>query len=203
MIKYSLAAIALALVPGVAMAQDSSAFGGPYVGAIVGYDHVKVGGGGASDSKDGVTFGGIVGWDMNLGGGIVGAEAEISGSTTKQEETDVFVLGDRAKLKAGRDLYVGIRAGVLAAPTTLIYVKGGYTNARATLDYDNGAGSTFSASDNLDGFRIGAGVEQAFGRLKARIEYRYSDYGEAKYNGVGLGVDAKRHQVVAGLTASF
>ena len=69
--------------------------------------------------------------------------------------------------------------------------------------YNDNAGTSFKASDNLDGYRIGAGAEYGFGRYGARLEYRYSDYGNYKYNGVDTGISAKRHQVVVSLLAHF
>ncbi|MBA3055108.1 MAG: porin family protein [Sphingomonadales bacterium] len=203
--KFTLAAaaIAAALPSSAALAQEAPAFGGLYAGALAGYDHVKISGFGQSESRDGATFGAIVGYDMALSGAIVGVEAEASGSSVKEEVNDYPTVGAAASLKAGRDLYIGVRAGAAVLPSTLVYLKGGYTNARVILNYDDGAGFAFSEADNLDGYRIGAGVEQAFGRLRARLEYRYSDYNEAQYNGVNLGADAKRHQVVVALVGNF
>lgn len=55
------------------------------------------------------------------------------------------------------------------------------------VDYTDGTDS-FSDSDTLDGFRIGAGVEYSFGRFSLRGEYRYSGYGEYAYDGVATGI---------------
>jgi len=200
MIKYSLAALALIATP--ALAQERQAFGGFYAGAIAGYDHVTLSDGTDSASKDGVVIGAVGGFDANFGAGVFGVEAEIAGSTTKQRGTYIVVVGDSGSLKAGRDLYIGARGGFLATPATLVYVKGGYVNGRANVSYTSG-GTTTEAGSSVDGWRVGAGVEQAFGPFKARIEYRYSDYGRFSYAGTNLGVDAKRHQVIAGLFANF
>jgi len=201
--KIFLVAAALTAIPSAAMAQDAKPFTGPYVGVLAGWDHVKVSDGSGSASKDGVAYGGVLGYDLNLGGAVVGAEAEISGASTKETATNLFTAGDVGEIKAGRDLYVGARVGAVVTPSILLYAKAGYTNARATVDYDDHAGTTFHAADNLNGFRVGAGAEYSFGRFAARAEYRYSDYGNFKYNGVDTGIDAKRHQIVVTALARF
>lgn len=168
----------------------------PYVGAVVGYDHVKatydpIGTG----SKDGVVYGGIAGVDyMFMQTNLVGVEAEASGASTKESVT---VGADSASVKAGRDFYVGVRTGFVIAPHVLAYVKGGYTNARfstrATL-----SGTNYAAAENLDGWRLGGGAEAAMKHFRVRVEYRYSDYGQLNYQGIQTGVKVRRHQVVLG-----
>jgi outer membrane immunogenic protein len=202
MIKYSLAALALVATP--ALAQEGRPFGGFYAGANVGYDHVILSGFGTSGAKDGVVFSAVGGYDANLGSAIVGVEAELGGSSAKDREANIYTAGDSGEVKAARDIYFGARAGLLATPETLVYVKGGYVNGRININYTSPTpGNSFSAGSSVDGFRVGAGVEQAFGPFKARFEYRYSDYGQFSYAGTPLGIDMKRHQVVAGLFANF
>jgi outer membrane immunogenic protein len=175
----------------------------PYVGVIVGLDHVILGSNGASGSKDGLVYGGTLGVDTTMSAHtILGIEGEVTGSTVSESAYNVLVLGDSAKLSAGRDLYIGARAGVYAAPNLLLYVKGGYTNARVTATYVSG-GTTTTAGDNLGGYRVGTGLEYGVNRLHLRLEYRYSDYGKYKYNGFNTGLNAQRHQVVAGITYPF
>src|SRR3546814_20384602 len=96
-----------------------------------------------------------------------------------------------------------------ATPATLIYAKGGYTNPRLYLiagDEDSETGEHF----NLDGYRLGAGVEQKVGsNAYAKVEYRYSNYGDARLefanggNTDNFSVDTDRHQVVAGVGWRF
>lgn len=79
---------------------------------------------------------------------------------------------------------------------TLLYVRGGYENMRATFRITDATGSRYS-KESLDGFSIGGGVERAISqRISARIEYRYSDIG---------GGDAKfeRHQAPLGVAYHF
>ena len=153
----------------------------------------------------------LAGYDVDLGGVVLGAEAELSDSTAKtrfhQGELENFGYG---RVKAGRDIYVGARVGAKVAPSTLLYVKGGYTNAqlKADANYDD---IDYGTKFKLDGWRVGAGVEQAIGQSAfAKIEYRYSKYEKAKFDfGDGgpdshkFDVDTDRHQIVVGAGVRF
>lgn len=204
-----------------AHAQDTAAtpFVGPRVEAIVGYDHHRSGSTvdidpsrGVKQSINGVVYGAGVGFDVPLGDQIrVGAEAEISGSSAKWDNNNgvpnTFNLG---RVKAGRDIYVGGRVGVVASPQALVYVKAGYTNARYGLIGTDGTTSLDQRLDT-DGYRLGAGVEYAITpKAYAKLEYRYSNYsrGEFDFNGrtpdsSRFAIDTDRHQVVVGAGLRF
>lgn len=198
---FAAALIASSAVAAPAFAQDSDkSFSGPRVEAIVGWDHVK------DDSSyhasnDGVTYGGAIGYDYQIGHTVIGVEGEITGASTKDTASGVLVAGDSLRVKADRDLYVGGRLGFVAAPRTLIYAKAGYTNAGFDTRYSAG-GTTpidFHEKDKLDGWRLGAGAEYKINdRVYLKGEYRYSDYGSEDN-----GIDAKRHQVVGGVGVRF
>lgn len=204
--KYAVSAVALAVaaVPAAASAQEANPFQGFSVGGVVGYDHIKVGDATLKESADGATYGVTVGYDYAVvGNGTIGIEAEVADSSANKRYTGLVVPGDVGTVSVGRDLYAGVRAGVALGAKTMLYAKGGYINTRGTVTYTDNAGTNLAASDDLDGFRVGAGVEYSFGRFAARAEYRYSDYGNFKVNGVDTGVDAQRHQAVVSLLARF
>jgi outer membrane immunogenic protein len=163
------------------------------VEGLVGYDTTDVEG----ESSDGVTYGAQVGYDVQSRGAVLGVEGEIADSTVDECVQDVDLTGDELCVSAGRDLYVGGRAGAAVSPNVLVYGKAGYTNARVKADYEDGtAGTTldFEDGENLDGVRVGGGVELALGpNSYAKTEYRYSNYEQ--------GFD--RHQVVAGFGFRF
>lgn len=203
---------ALAATPALAQSTDTS-FSGPRVEAILGWDKTKAGStidndniDDDSQSMDGLLYGVGVGYDYDFGNGVIGAEAEFTDSTAKSEFAN-FGLGD---VKAGRDFYVGARAGFKAAPSTLVYVKGGYTNARFKA-YDSFNNVTYNEKIDTDGWRIGAGVEQKMGsNAFAKLEYRYSNYSEGEVDFGGnipesdrFNVDLDRHQIVAGVGYRF
>ncbi len=199
-----------------ALAQDvNPTFTGPRVEAILGYDHVGAGSdvdndnGRDDQSIDGLLYGVGAGYDVNLGSAVVGVEGEFTDSTAKSSRHDFTEDFGFGRVKQGRDLYIGARAGILADPATLVYVKGGYTNAKLKVL----AGDTNQSTDTsfkLDGWRIGAGVERAINENTfAKIEYRYSKYdsGHISYaNGATsseFDVDTDRHQVVGSVGFRF
>ncbi|MEO5494747.1 MAG: outer membrane beta-barrel protein [Sphingomonas sp.] len=187
------ALIASGAIAAPAFAQDTNApdkeFQGFKVLAVGGIDRVNSGG----DGETGVGYGGTVGYDYQSGKGVFGVEGEVDGSTAKRCADNALTVGDRLCAKTGRDFYAGARAGYAVSPNVLVYVKGGYTNARATADYTL-AGTTTKTSDNLGGWRAGTGVEVNAGKhLVARVEYRYSNYEG----------DTSRHQGVVGLGFKF
>lgn len=191
-----------------AFAQGERApFTGPHVEALLGYDHLSGGDDGTEDGVDGLQYGGAAGYDVQFGPAIVGIEGEVSGSSAKIRARDIDVVGDSLRLKAGRDLYVGARVGYAIAPTTLLYLKGGYTNQRINLNYNDGAGGLVDDHVTLDGWRIGAGVEQKFNMFGpggfVKVEYRYSNYSNVNYGDLDVDTNVDRHQVVAGIGVRF
>ncbi len=197
-----------------AMAQDAdSSFNGFRVEAIGGYDSIKAGSSVDDDtnednneSVDGFGYGIGVGYDYDLGTVVLGAEAELAGSTADIEASDGLGF---TKASAGRDLYLGARIGAKVAPDVLLYAKGGYTNARLSLE-DTTSTTTFKENVDLDGWRIGAGAEYAMNdKMFLKLEYRYSNYsrGEVDFEDGAdsdrFDVDLDRHQVMAGVGVRF
>ena len=213
-IMTGVAATAIALP---AAAQDNSTFTGPRVEALAGYDIVRPGSTVDIDNNDDVdqsiedvAYGVGVGYDFAMGGVVLGIEGEYMESEASTDfDTTGFTGFGVGNVEAGRDLYVGARAGILATPSTLVYVKGGYTNAQLNvLASDN---TTDVDTDvDLDGFRVGAGVEQAISEnLFVKGEYRYSKYEEGEFEAPSglesdrFDVDLDRHQFMVGVGARF
>lgn len=213
---FATAAVAFAAgIAAPALAQDGP-FTGPRVGAIIGYDRIQPGSSEDSDirnddqSADGLLYGVDAGYDIAFNRAVVGIEGEVTGSTGKVENRPVdpnfFGYG---RVKAGRDLYLGGRIGFLATPKTLVYGKAGYTNARLDLDRNDGT-TNYDRHFNLDGYRVGAGVEQQLSpKTYIKAEYRYSNYGSARLeypNGANtdnFSVDTDRHQIAVGAGFRF
>lgn len=190
--KLLIAALFATTVAAPAMAQEAAPFTGPRVEGLIGYDKLK----GAGDGRDGLGYGIAAGYDFQLGGAVAGVEAEFADSNTDGCDSNYVVANDRICASARRDLYAGARLGVAVTPSTLLYAKAGYTNARVGVNYTNpaNAAQNFSLRDNLDGVRVGAGVEQKLGtNLYVKGEYRYSNY-ESGF---------ERHQVLGGLGFRF
>ena len=218
--KKGLALIAttsLTAVSAPAFAQDTE-FSGPWVAGVAGYDINKAGSSQDDDvnedrdeSVEGLMYGAAAGYDIDLGTMVVGAEAELTDSkadTDYEENFNTFGLG---AVDAGRDIYAGVRAGYKVTPQTMVYAKGGYTNAR--FNYVGTDGETrYNRNLDLDGWRVGAGVEQKFGtNLFGKVEYRYSNYkeGEIDFEAEDIpdsdrfDIDTDRHQVVASVGMRF
>lgn len=179
--KFALAAVAAAAFAAPAFAQDTAAtgpapdaqFAGFRVEALTGYDNVGVRG---ARNPDGVIYGAGIGYDIQADGWVFGVEGEYADSSTKTN------LGGGFRVVSDRDLYVGGRVGFVAGDSLLVYAKAGYTNARLETD---GPGADFGV--NLDGFRLGAGVEFALGtNLFVKGEYRYSNYESGGTRNQGL-----------------
>jgi outer membrane immunogenic protein len=145
--------------------------------------------------EDGILYGIGLGYDVPIGeNAFVGIDLSADLSSGDVCENAVIAPNDEACLEVRRDLAAAVRAGVNVAPNTAIYGLAGYTNARFRAEYTTPAGVTTVASENLDGFRIGGGIQQRFGgNAYGKIEYRYSNY-EA---------GTERHNVLVGIGLTF
>jgi len=184
MSKYLIAALAVstAVIAAPAMAQDAdTTFSGLHAEVLGGWDRDQ----GLERHDNGVLYGIGAGYDLRRGNTVFGIEGEASDSTQKKE------LGAVTE-KASRDLYVGGRLGYVLGGNNLLYAKAGYTNARYTVD--GTATGVNLAEGNLDGVRVGAGIEHQLGsRTFVKAEYRYSNYEQG----------VSRNQVVAGFGVRF
>lgn len=155
------AAIAVSSLASPVMAQQTGDFSGVKATAIAGYDNIDLDIAGV-DNVEGFLYGGTLGYDVQSGNMVYGAEVEATESTGKISD----VTG---RIEAGRDLYAGGRLGVVVGDSALLYAKAGYTNARIS--------SPGLGGENGDGVRVGAGVEYKLSeKMFARGEYRYSNY---------------------------
>jgi outer membrane immunogenic protein len=191
-ILASVSAIAFGAQP--AFAQDRDNFTGPRVEVNAGYDSTHANDGIAStpNTLDGIRVGAAVGYDWAVGDKFtVGVEAgggyDVSGEVKGQAGTTSY------RGTGGYDLDASLRLGFRAGPATLVYAKGGYANSEFRLRTKVGNAVT-TVSDDNDGWRIGAGIEQSIGdRFYAKAEYRYTDYGD----------DVSRHQGLIGFGYRF
>ena len=210
--------VALA-TPAIAQSAADSPFNGPRIGVVGGYDQSGAGSSIDDDTDDnnndqsieGIGYGVEAGYDIDTGGAVIGIEGEYLESTadTQFEDGDFegFGLGS---VDTNRDLYVGLRAGAKVTPNTLVYAKGGYTNAKYNILSNDGT-TEFSNDIDTDGYRVGAGVEYAMNSgMYIKGEYRYSNYSEAEIDMEGtladserFDVDLDRHQVMAAVGWRF
>lgn len=201
-----------------AAAQDESTFTGPRGEFLLGYDFVRPGssedidnGGDIDQTIDGVTYGIGLGYDMQMGGLVVGLEGEYVESTASTRyDTNSFTDFGVGEIEAGRDLYAGLRVGTVVGDSTLLYAKGGYTNTSMEVTATNPAQESAISNVHLDGWRAGAGIERAItDNAFIKAEYRYSNYQEGEFEAPSglesdrFDVDLDRHTVMVGLGMRF
>lgn len=197
----SLSLLAIASAVSISGAAHAQTFDGPSVGVQGGWAQNKlldpetaIGVTPIDASKDTATFGGFVGYDKTIGKFVLGAEAGLSVGTSDAVIGSPFGTTVSVDPKWSFDLTA--RAGYLVTPKTLVYARGGYVNnrIRSSVLAQN---VTTVASENRDGWLVGAGVErEIIPDVSARIEYRYSDLSE------GDG-EFDRHQSLFGITYRF
>ena len=224
--KLIFAALLAGTIATPAFAQDVPGdFTGFRLEGLAGYDKLQSGeqdddGADTSDNEgdesiDGVGFGIGAGYDFDLGSAVAGVEAEYIESTAEQESDETLDgVNFKNSVEIGRDIYIGGRVGFKATPSTLLYAKAGYTNtsveAAVEGELDDEAGNDrFELDTNVDGYRLGAGVEQLIGpNMYGKLEYRYSNYGSIDFDDdlgddVERDIDLDRHQVMLGLGFRF
>jgi outer membrane immunogenic protein len=225
--KFVLAALLAGSVVAPAYAQpagEASPFTGLRVEGIAGYGSLGTGedpdtgvenDDQSDESIEGAVFGVGVGYDFDLGGLVAGVEGEFTESTGEQEANETINgVNFTSSIETGRDLYVGGRIGFVAGPSTLVYAKGGYTNTSLESAIEGG-NERFELDTNVDGFRLGAGIEQLFGpNAYGKLEYRYSNYNNLDFSDdfdidnfksedFDTDVDLDRHQVMVGFGFRF
>ena len=187
--KYLVAALFAATAASPSFAQTADAnLGGFRLEGLLGYETTEI----EDEGANGLTYGVGVGYDVQSGGGVFGIEAEAMESELSECVSNFEVTGDTLCARAGRDLYVGGRAGAAVGSNALVYAKAGYTNTRFNAEYTRGVvGDEVRTREDLDGVRVGGGVQVGLGTsLYAKAEYRYSNYeqGFDKHQGlVGVG----------------
>lgn len=172
----------------------------------------------ASDKGSNPSFGVELGYDVQIGSSLVlGGYAGADLSNT--EMCAELIEDDLACTELERTFTLGLRAGVPLGETSLIYLKGGYSNGKFATSYnadvtdddedDAVANEEFSGSQG--GFHVGGGLELGLTEsLYAKLEYVYTDYGSRPHlledmddDAPGLKLSSDRHQVIAGIGLRF
>lgn len=184
-----IATTALLALPTLAHAEP---FNGPYVGAQIGWDkHDTIG--------NGFSYGIIGGYNAKVGEqAVIGLEGNVDFSTAREKVSAVNAgTTYTADAKIGRELGIAARAGFLAGPSTLFYVKGGYENIRAKVTTSGnipGFAGLNALAGNIDALVLGGGVEHAVNETTSlRLGYDYAN-GASGYD---------RHRLLAGVAFHF
>jgi len=194
--------IIAAALAGWSVQASAQEFNGPSIGVQAGWNSTDVrlpdgtsGVPGVDQSTDAFVGGAFLAYDYEVVPSVViGAQAEFNVAASDDFGSAGNTAGIRLDPRYSFDLTA--RAGYLVTPETLIYVRGGYSNARVRTTILKDAKGT-SSSDNRDGWLIGGGAERMItDHISARLEYRYADLGEGpdKFD---------RHQVLVGAAYRF
>jgi len=118
------------------------------------------------------------------------------------------------KVEQDWDASLRLRAGYVIDDTWMPYITGGaaWAKVKGELDVTTGRSVSHSESDSqtMTGWTIGAGVEMKIDEnWHARIQYRYTDYGDDDFSHTINGVDYKSnvdyntHMVQVGISYRF
>lgn len=183
--KLFLAAVALAAVPTVAMAQDTtSSFRGFRAEGNIGWDKFQALG--AHNNKLG--YGGTVGWDGAIGNKIIiGPEASFWRANNWSENCGAGVIGGSVCTKSFEEWGAAVRAGYMITPNVLVFGKGGYVSNEQRKNFSAPVGETsFYNHYRTDGYQVGGGVELSMADrfsgplsgLYVNAQYVYSNYAD-------------------------
>lgn len=158
----------------------------------------------AENNTGGWNLGGQAGYNVDMGGFIVGAEADLQWSNISYSEAIAGV----GTFKSGIDFYGTLRGRAgMAFGQVMPYVTAGLVAGRGTASLENGLGVTAAQSATHMGWTAGLGLEaQATENISLKAEYLYVDLGTQTYNGLAIGsVDAtQRFSVIrAGVNYKF
>lgn len=181
---------------------------GFYVSAAVGYNFgdadLTVGPNSTGIDPDGVTGTVGLGYDIVVRDNILlGVLADY---TFGERDDDFTLTGQPGSWSLDNTWAVGGRVGVLVHKDLLLYGTAGYT--RTEFTFSNALGS---ASEDLDGFFVGAGLERLIcNNLYLKGEYRFSSFEDIKGStttGCGAACDFKQenndHAVRLGIAYKF
>ena len=188
----------------------------------------------SSDLGDDGFFGTVeAGFDWQINSIVIGALANYDFGKTKvnsETETDVCTTFNcnapgnadfSTSVKVGDSWAVGARLGLLATERTLVYVLGGYTEAKVSQEIEFSSDDvSFNFSDSNSkwesGYFIGGGIETLLwtDSISLKGEYRFSDYGKVKsssdenpssnvFTGTDQSSDVTVHSVRAVLSFRF
>mgnify|MGYP000988854672 CR=1 FL=1 len=200
--KLILAALATALLPASALAQDAGTIGGAFVGGQIGWGKRSVdlefGLPGVDDfnkNRSGIDYGVFAGYDYGIGQNVlVGVEAGLGFGGKTLRGTPIAGLTAEVDPKWNYD--VSARAGFLATPNLLVYGRVGYGAEKTRVSLVSTIQGVDSASDKgwSDGLLYGGGLEYGINESASiRTEYRHRDMDG------GYAAD----QVLAGLAFRF
>ena len=227
--RVAIVGVALITCSGIAQAQDrrSSADLPPYTSgpSWTGFYLGAAFGGGAAVEHTNSTINGVTFSDQGTGGqgvlasiyggydlqvlpkALVGVLVEGTWASAKTS-VSAQTPGSNASITSQPDLGFALlaRAGIVATPSTLLYLTGGYTGQNFHTIGQAAAGGAFASftrDDWYNGWTVGGGLETRLkGPWSAKLEYRYSQFG-TRTVGNGVTDTPSLHAIRAGLNYKF
>lgn len=196
MATSAMAADAIIYEPAPAPVSTVYDWTGFYLGAHGGYVSTRADFGGADESFNGGLLGVHAGYNfLQNGPWVFGIEADVARTWNENSYAAGFV-------EIGTDWQWSVRGRIgYAIDRTLLYGTAGVAGTNAYIDIP---ALPLKIEDSMVGWTLGAGVEHAFtDNWLVRAEYRYSDYGEFEFLGIGTGVDVTEHTFKVGISYKF
>jgi outer membrane immunogenic protein len=138
-------------------------------------------------NSSGWTLGGHAGYNMDMGGFVLGGEADLQWANIGYSET---VAAGTFTAKTDMFGTLRARAGVPIGQV-MPFATLGVAYGRGSASIDTG-GATTSQTANHFGWTAGVGIEaQATANLSIKAEYLYVDLGEQPYNNLGAGLGTR------------
>lgn len=173
-------------------------FSGPHVDFGVGLDHLGIKSYKDIDptsdiftKKTGLSYGGEIGYDLPLTEHLtLGGELGVTTSSNSYTNPDLVAEKFNAeRIRAGRDIWFGLRVGYALNLKTQVFAKIAYTNTRFGVTGTDGSEVLYDGI-NANGARAGVGVERHLTRwIYVKLEYDRSQYGSGSYNYTGTTPD--------------
>jgi outer membrane immunogenic protein len=201
--SFLLGAVALAVLPSAAMAQDTSS---PYATKFEGFRVEGNVGGDRSQAlgrhNDKFGYGGTVGWDGSIGNRIVVGPEASYWNANNGSQVCAGVAEGSACTKSFEEWGAAVRVGYKLTPNVLVFGKGGYVSAEQRKSIDGPTGAELSYDHyHTDGYQVGGGAELSMANrfsgvmqgLYLNAQYVYSNYDD----------HTSRQRVMAGVGLHF
>jgi len=187
----------------------ASGWSGFYAGVNAGYGfggvtrRATIGGAEVEDNTGGGVLGAQAGYNLDMGGFVLGTEADLQWSGVSHSED----IGGET-FKSGVDFFGTVRGRAgMSFGQVMPYVTGGFAAGRGTASRDTGVVTTSQSATHM-GWTVGAGLEaQATENISIKAEYLYLDLGTQTYGVLAAGADqdvTQRFSVIrAGVNYKF
>lgn len=132
------------------------------------------------------------GYDFQAGSLVFGVNGNYDFNFSDDVSTSTSKSGKAVTSESlGNGWGVGVRAGVLANESTLVFGSLGYASRDVEVGYEKEGKDPFSETYAATGYYVGAGIETLLtDSISLKAEYRYSQFGDG-YESAALGKSGK------------